>query len=143
MKTVSAPIQIGAPPMTVWKVLTDLGRYHEWNPLIREASGEIVVGKRIRLLSVQPATGRMMTVKPKIIAVEPGVELRWISSLLGLIGGEHRFALSPAEGGTRLVQSERFWGPLVSVSGKTFTSAEASYRAFNEALKKRVEAAEG
>jgi hypothetical protein len=112
-------------------------------PLIRDASGEVAVGKRLRLLSVQPATGRTMTVTPKILAAEPGVELRWVSSLLGLIGGEHSFALSPAEGGTRLVQSERFWGPLVSVSGKTLASAEASYRAFNEALKKRAEAAEG
>ena len=39
MKIISAGIEIGAPPMTVWAVLTDLGRYPEWNPLFREASG--------------------------------------------------------------------------------------------------------
>ena len=32
MKTVSAPIQIDAPPMTVWRVLTDLGRYQDLEP---------------------------------------------------------------------------------------------------------------
>ena len=39
MKIISAATEIGAPPMTVWAVLTDLGRYPEWNPLFREASG--------------------------------------------------------------------------------------------------------
>ena len=66
MKTVSATIQIDAPPVDVWAVLTDLGRYPEWNPLFREASGQVAVGNRIRLRSVHPANGRLMTVKPKI-----------------------------------------------------------------------------
>jgi uncharacterized protein YndB with AHSA1/START domain len=76
MKIISAATEIGAPPMTVWAVLTDLDRYPEWNPLFREASGEVAVGNLITLRSVHPANGRMMTVKPKIVVAEPGVELR-------------------------------------------------------------------
>ncbi len=140
MKTVSATIQIQAPPTAVWAVLTDLDRYQEWNPLFREASGEVQAGLRIRLRTVHPANGRMMTVKPKIIAAEPGRELRWAASLPGIMSGEHSFVLSPADAGTRLVQSESYRGLLVSFSGKTFAGAEASFRAVNEALKKRVEA---
>ena len=140
MKTVSATIQVDAPPMAVWAVLADLSHYAEWNPLFREASGEVGVGRRIRLRSVQPANGRTMTVKPKITAAEPGVELRWVSSLPGIISGEHSFALSPAGEGTRVVQSENYRGLLVPFSGKTLAGAEASFRALNEALKNRVEA---
>jgi hypothetical protein len=126
--------------MAVWAVLTDLSRYPEWNPLFKEASGEIAAGKRISLRSVHPVNGRLMTVKPKIVAVEPGVELRWASGLPGVIGGEHRFALSAADGGgTRLDQSETFRGLLVPFSGKTLARAEASFRALNQALKERVE----
>lgn len=136
----SATIQIDAPPMAVWAVLTDLSRYPEWNPLFREASGEVAVGKRIRLRSVHPANGRMMTVQPKIVTAEPGAELRWTSSLPGIISGEHSFTLSPVDGGTRLVQSESFRGLLVPFSGKTFARSDASFRALNEALKKRAEA---
>jgi hypothetical protein len=33
-------------------------------------------GNRITLRGVHPANGRMMTVKPKIVVAEPGVELR-------------------------------------------------------------------
>ena len=140
MKAMSATILIDAPPMDVWAVLTDLSRYPEWNPLFRGASGEIAVGERIKLRSVHPANGRMMTVKPKIVTAEAGVELRWASSLPGIISGEHSFALTPVGGGTQVVQSESFAGLLVPLSGKILARAEASFAELNEALKKRVEA---
>jgi hypothetical protein len=140
MKTMSAAIDIGVPPAQVWAILTDLGSYHEWNPLFVEASGNVAVGQRIRLRSKHPANGRLMTVKPKIIAVQPGTELRWASSLPGLISGEHSFTLTATGHGTRLVQSESFKGLLTRFSGKTFTRAEASFQALNEALRQRAEA---
>jgi hypothetical protein len=139
MKTMSATIQIHAPPEAVWAVLTDLGRYPEWNPLFREASGQVAAGSRITLWSVHPANGRLMTVRPKITVADPGVELTWTSSLPGIISGEHRFTLTPAGGGTRLEQSEAFHGLLAAFPLKTFTRAEASFQGLNEALKKRAE----
>lgn len=140
MRTVSATIDIGAPPMEVWAILTDLDRYHEWNPLFAAATGTIEVGQRITLRSWHPANGRLMTVKPKITAARPGTELRWISSLPGLISGEHAFTLTPAGGGTRVVQSETFRGLLARFSAKTFTNATTSFETLNEALKERAEA---
>lgn len=138
MKTVSATIAIAAAPMHVWAVLTDLSRYRKWNPLFPEASGEIAVGNRIMLSSRAP-NGRVRTVRPKILVVDPGVELTWKATIPGLIGGIHRFELSPEGSGTRLVQSETFAGLLVPVSGPVIARAEAGYHAVNEALKKRVE----
>ena len=140
MKTVSATIDIGVPPAQVWAILTDLGSYHEWNPLFVEAGGNVAVGQRIRLRSKHPANGRLMTVKPRITAVQPGTELRWASSLPGLISGEHSFTLTATGHGTRLVQSESFKGLLTRFSGKTFARAEAAFQAVNEALKERAEA---
>lgn len=139
MKTMSATIDIGVPPAQVWAILTDLGSYHEWNPVFVEADGNVAVGQRIGLRSKHPTNGRLMTVKPEIIAVQPGTELRWASSLPGLISGEHIFTLTATGGGTRLVQSESFKGLLTRFSGKTFTRAEASFQALNEALKERAE----
>ena len=79
MTTMSATIQIDAPPQAVWAVLTDLSRYPEWNPLFREASGQVAVGNRITLRSVHPANGRLMTVKPKITVADPevGIQPAW------------------------------------------------------------------
>ena len=140
MKIISAAIEIGASPMTVWAIITDLDRYPEWNPLFREASGEIAVGQRITLRSVHPANGRMMTVKPTIVVAEPGVELRWSAGLPGIIGGEHSFALTSRNGGTRLVQSESFRGLLAPFSRRTMANSSTSFRELNEALRKRAEA---
>jgi hypothetical protein len=111
MKTVSSTIDIDAPPEQVWAILTDLAAYPEWNPLFPQASGQIAVGQRLTLAS-RPTTGRPMTIHPKLLAVRPGAELRWVSSLPGIIGGEHFFTLAPVGDGTRLVQSETFRGLL-------------------------------
>jgi hypothetical protein len=138
MKTMSATIQIDAPPAAVWAVLTDLGGYPEWNPLFPEASGEVAVGSRITLRTVRPANGRIMTVKPKITVAAPGAELRWTSSLPGIISGEHSFVLTPADGGTHLVQTETLGGLLAATQSVART--ETSFQALNQALKARVEA---
>lgn len=140
MKTMSAAIDIDAPPVEVWEILTDLGSYHQWNPLFVEAGGNVAVGQRITLRSKHPANGRMMTVKPKITAVQPGAELRWVAGLPGIIGGEHSFTLTTTGRGTRVVQSETFKGLLTAFSGKTFANAEASFQALNQALKECAEA---
>jgi hypothetical protein len=137
MKTVSATTQIDAPPMAVWAVLTDLSRYPEWNPLFREASGEVAVGERITLRAVQPSNGRLMTVKAKIVAADPGAELRWTSNLTGIMSGEHSFVLTPLDGGTRLAQTEIYGGLLAATVSVPRT--ETIFQAMNDALKQRVE----
>ena len=137
MKTVSATTQIDAPPMAVWAVLTDLSRYPEWNPLFREASGEVAVGERITLRAVQPSNGRLMTVKAKIVAADPGAELRWTSNLTGIMSGEHSFVLTPLDGGTRLAQTEIYGGLLAATV--SIPRTETIFQAMNDALKQRVE----
>jgi hypothetical protein len=140
MRTMSATIDIGAPPLDVWAILTDLSSYHEWNPLFVEAAGNVAVGERVTLRSKHPANGRLMTVKPKITVARPGTELRWTSSLPGIISGEHAFTLTATGSGTRVVQSETLRGLLARFPGKTFANAEASFQALNQALKQRAEA---
>jgi hypothetical protein len=137
MKTVSATTQIDAPPLAVWAVLTDLSRYPEWNPLFREASGQIAVGGRITLRAVQPANGRLMTVKAKIVAADPGAELRWTSALPAIMSGEHSFVLTPLDGGTRVAQTEIYGGLLAAMVSVPRT--ETLFQAMNDALKQRAE----
>ena len=40
--TIHTEIEISASAERVWQVLTDLAAYHEWNPMIRLASGNMV-----------------------------------------------------------------------------------------------------
>jgi hypothetical protein len=136
---ISATTQIAATPQQVWAVLADLASYPQWNPLFRQASGQLTAGSRVTLKAVHPASGRVMTVKVKVLAAEPGTELRWVSSLPGVITGEHRFTLTPANGGTRLVQAETYRGLLARMSASTVTRTQASFQALNEAIKQRAE----
>jgi hypothetical protein len=139
MTEISATTQIAAAPQHVWAVLADLASYPEWNPLFREASGQLTAGAKITLKSVHPASGRLITVTAKVLTAEPATELRWASSLPGIITGEHSFTLIPADGGTRLVQTETYRGLLSHFSAKTVSRTQASFQALNQAIKERAE----
>jgi hypothetical protein len=139
MTEISAAIKIAAPPAQVWTTLADLASYPQWNPLFREASGELTVGGRVRLKTVHPGTGRIVAVNVKVVAAEPGTELRWVSSLPGIISGEHSFTLTPADGGTQLVQAETYAGLLSRMSAKTIARTQSSFQGLNEAIKQRAE----
>lgn len=144
MRAIAAEIDIDAPPSQVWAVLTDLPRYPEWNPFIREAAGEVRAGARLRL-RMFPRAGRPMTFRPRVLVATTDIELRWVGRLVlpGVFDGEHCFRLSPratTEGThTHLRQTERFSGLLVPVLGKTIFATVENFRALNEALKNRVE----
>jgi hypothetical protein len=142
MRTISAVIDIAATPQQVWAVLADLDAYQDWNPFIRSASGQLTVGSALTLRMV-PAHGRAFTMRPRLLAVQPGALLRWIGRLIvpGIFDGTHQFALEDLGGHTRLTQSETFRGVLTLFTGKTITNTESDFGALNQALKQRVERA--
>jgi hypothetical protein len=139
---ISAAAQINASPQRVWAILADLASYPQWNPLFRQASGQLTAGSTVTLKTVRPGTERVITVKVKVLAAQPPVQLSWVSSLPGIISGEHSFTLSPADGGTRLVQTETFGGLLGRMSAKSISRTKASFEALNQAIKQRAERAE-
>ena len=136
---ISATIEIAAPPEQVWAVLTDLASYPEWNPVFREASGQLTPGNRVTITSTQPESGHTMTVKVKVLTAEPTTELRWVSSVLGLMTSEHSFILIPTSGGTQLVQTHDYRGMFTRFPPKTISRIQASFEAINQAMKQRAE----
>lgn len=136
---ISATIEIAAAPEQVWAVLADLDSYPEWNPVFREASGQLTPGGRITIESTQPETGHTMTVKVKVLTAEPASELRWASSVLGLMTSEHSFILSPTGSGTQLVQTQTYRGMFTRFPPKTINRIQASFEAINQAIRQRAE----
>lgn len=139
MRELHTEIIMDAPPERVWQALTDFAAFPEWNPLLRETRGELVVGKR---LYVRLAVGkRTMSIKPEVIRVEPNRALVWRGSLPipGLFIGEHSFELSPqGESQTRLHHWERFTGILVPVLGSMLEQTKRAFERMNVALDRRV-----
>lgn len=141
MTELRTEIEIAASAGDVWRILTDLSGYPEWNPFIKRAEGEPREGERLKVF-IQPPGGTRMAFKPVVTRLIPEREFRWLGHLLvpGLFDGEHIFELQPLEnGGVRFIQSERFRGVLVPLLKKTLLKSEQGFREMNEALKRRAE----
>ncbi len=142
MNELYTEIEIDASAERVWHVLTDFASFPQWNPFIPRAAGEIKEGSRIEAY-LQPPGGMGMTIKPRLIKVEPGSELRWLGHLLisGLFDGEHIFtleALGPNR--VRFVQREEFRGMLVPLMLRLIgKNTQRGFEEMNQALKARAE----
>ena len=133
--------QIAGSADEVWAVLSDFGSYGEWNPGMEDVRGEAKVGTRLKIRFTLNG-GRTMTMKPTILAADPGRELRWLGRLLipWVFDGEHRFEISEeSPGHVIFVQGERFKGLLVPFLKKMIEVDTAStFVKVNEALALRV-----
>jgi hypothetical protein len=132
-------VAIAAPRARVWAILTDFPSYPSWNPFIRRIEGRLAVGEEINA-DLHTTNLKPMTVKAKILIVDPNTQLRWLGSLPGLFSGEHYWKLTDrSDGGTDLEQGEVFRGIMVP-----FIKPErlrVDYEAMNTAMKARAEAA--
>jgi len=137
-------IDIRAPAQVVWDALTDLPRFGEWNPFIREGRGDLRAGGRVRV-RVRPSLGVPLVFRAQVLACEQPRELRWRGHVLTpwLASGEHTFTVEPlAAGGVRFVQREVFGGVLPRLAGKLLErEARRGFEAMNRALKARAEGA--
>ena len=144
---ISSSTTIAASPGDVWAVLADLANYPQWHPAFQSVTGQLAVGSTLTIRTTSPATGNAITLKVKVLTVEPGTELAWASKLLGVTTITRRFLLRPADGGTELTQAGIYRG-LGGSRGpggargalKTVANIRGSYVAINEAVKKQAEA---
>lgn len=136
-------IEIAAPPERVWQKLVDFPSYGDWNPFIREVSGELAIGSKLSIV-LTPGDGSEKRLDATVTQVEPRKELRWRRKLWfkGVFDGEHFWTLTELDGGrTRLVHGEDFSGFMVQYMGPTLTHTARGCVGMNVALKKRVESA--
>ncbi|HEY9219131.1 MAG TPA: SRPBCC domain-containing protein [Phenylobacterium sp.] len=132
---------IPAAPEAVWAVLADFARYAEWNPLNIRASGEAVLGAKVRMTFLNLASpGSTIDQTVTISACEPGRTLAWSGSVPLIFNGRHHFNLTPADGGTRLEHGEDLGGLLPMTWSKQKIAADfvPAYEALNTALARRV-----
>ncbi|MFE6039658.1 SRPBCC family protein [Streptomyces sp. NPDC056452] len=142
-----ASTEIEATPEEVWRVLTDVSAYAQWNPFMTSAEvtspgGRLEEGARMRIV-MHDDTGDS-TFTPEILTVTPDEELRWLGKMgPGWIAdGEHRFTIEElGSGRVRLTQSERFTGIAVPFfEGRLKSDTLPQFRAMNEHLAQRAEA---
>ncbi|MHB1757841.1 MAG: SRPBCC family protein [Leptospirillum sp.] len=144
-RDIETMIDINVPVTDIWRILTDLPRYPEWNPLLIQASGSLMVGKRLDV-AVQLPGRRPMSFSPKLVALVHEREFRWVGTFgtSALFAGEHSFRLIPERNGTtRFEHSERFTGFLPIFMGlHWYERVRQGFESMNQALKKRAETLE-
>lgn len=142
MKELRTEIKINASADIVWKILTDLKAYSEWNPFIKHIEGTVSEGERL-VARIEPPGGKPMTFKPVVLKAVHAKEFRWLGHLLmpGIFDGQHIFEIEeigPKQ--VRLIHREEFRGLLVPLLWKSLdTKARLGFEAMNNALKERAE----
>ena len=117
MRAIHTEIGIGGPAERVWTILMDTERWAKWNPFAK-LNGRVAPGETVAVTLTPPGKSAM-TLRPTIVRLEPGRELRWLGSLgiRGLFDGEHGFRVVPEDiGRCRFKHFEMFTGLLVAPS---------------------------
>lgn len=141
MGEVRVHVTIDAPADRVWTVLSDVGRWAEWNGVI--VDGRCDRGEVGAVLSCRVAVGPgWFPVKSRVLTWTPSEALSWGESRGWVARIHHGFELTPAgPGRTRVDHFERFGGLVGrAVFPAVRGSLTRNYARFLEALKDRVEA---
>lgn len=140
--TIQTRIEIDSGPISVWEVLTGFASYPEWNPMIRNAKGELRKGARLEL-HFKPPGRKSHVFRPVLMVVEPERELRWKGKpeVPVLFESEHYFILEQrSDGGTIIEHGMDFCGLLIPpVRRKLEYNTREPFEAMNRALKERAE----
>ena len=143
-REIQESIEIAASPSEVWWQLTNFEAYREWNPFITRISGEAASGTRLTV-AMQPASMPPIVLRPRVLVAEPERELRWRGRLgwPKLFDAEHAFTIeSMGVDRVRFIQRERFSGLLAPGALPLIEQRlRESFRAMNQALRQRAEAA--
>ena len=105
---VEVAVDVTAPPDAVWALLADPTRMGEFSPECRRVTwvGDVrdtVVGARFR--GVNRRGPSVWATVSSYVDVEPGRRVAWESRFLGLPVSRWQYAIEPADGGTRVVES--------------------------------------
>jgi hypothetical protein len=97
--------EIAAPPERVWELVTDIGRWPEWDPGVESAAleGPLAPGTAFRW-KAGPGT-----IVSTLRHVDPPREVGWTGKTMG-IAGVHVFRLEASGVGTRVVSEESWNG---------------------------------
>lgn len=142
MKSIKTEILINADIKTVWNILMDFDAYPQWNPFIKEISGNPEVGKPIRAVMDLGEGQKDFIVFPTVTVNNNHSHFAWLGHLWvkGIFNGMHHFELKQEGNKTRFLQYENFTGILsgilFAIVGK---KTENGFEAMNEALRRLAE----
>jgi hypothetical protein len=141
-RVLQSAVDIHSTPERVWVLLTDFDSFPEWNPFITRATGRVAIGERITVHLRLFGRGGM-TLRPRIIKLEPNRELEWLArmGLPGIFDVRRIFKLEPMDRQVRFHQSEICTGVLTDLLFAVGMGERIlkGYERLNVAIKARAE----
>lgn len=138
--------EIEASDERVWAVLTDFESYPDWNPSLPSISGELREGCTVSLTLGMPGRPNPK-VEARLLEVTPNRRLTWHGNVGAdrLFAGDREFVIDWLDDGrVRFTHHENVTGLLAPVFELLMgSSVQRSHDDFNQALKRRAEAAPG
>ncbi len=132
-----ASAAIEATPEQVWVVLTDTGKWHEWDSYTVGVDGEPREGDRVTV-----HTRLSPRAFPVVVSEMESPRLMvWTGRMpFGLFQGVRTFRLARKGEGTEFLMHEVFSGPLLGVMKRKMPDMTEAFNSFAEGLKQRCEA---
>lgn len=131
-----ATATIDATPEHVWVVLTDTGKWHEWDPFTVGVEGEPREGDRVTVHTRLSPKAFPVTVSE----MESPRLMIWTGRMpFGLFQGIRTFRLTRKGEGTEFQMHEVFSGPLLGMMKKKMPDMTQAFDSFAEGLKRRCE----
>jgi hypothetical protein len=138
MKEIRTEIDILESTDKVWRILTALDKYPEWNPFLHHAIGKAELGAKVDVIF--KSGSKDMTLHCTIIKVDPNHELRWRYHVghPSLFQGEHCFVIeSVGKNLLHFIDKEIFTGLLIPFMVNE--NDKSRFEAMDQALKVRAE----
>lgn len=138
MKSFATRIVIQSPAENVWKVLTELPRWTEWNTTVERTAGSVSLGAKVTVF-VKQSPGRAFPLR--VTQFDSPRCMVWTGGMpLGLFRGTRVFELassSPEE--TIFKMREDYTGPLAGIIGKSIPDLQPAFDEFARCLKREAE----
>jgi len=137
--TVQHAIDVAATPAECWRVFADLSTWTRWFPMLREVSGELRLGGRLKLGFIAGPTTLPVTVT--IEELVPGERIRWKGGALG-VRGDHSYLFAVNHPGLCRVTSRECFSGLGArlIAGPVFAKIDGEVHHSMERFKALVEA---
>jgi len=142
VREIRTEIEISAPIEKVWRILTDIDHWNEWNPIINQASGVASLESELSITMRDEDGKDGPKYMPIVTAFQEPTKFRWRAKMMSefLMTNDKVFELEDTGTGTRLIHKELFSGMFVPLFwSKVNNHVPSMLNSMNQALKLKVE----
>lgn len=124
---------------TLFKVVSDFNNYKNWNTVIPDAKGELVVGTELQL--AMNINGKTKPFNPKVLSVVPNKSFLLSKTLFSrnILELTHLFEFKPlTDYKTEIIQTWKGQGILTTMLWEKIKNGFSSFEVFNDDIAKYI-----